>query len=137
MKPEKMKSLSEAKVRLCFPKKYKVFSVFLAILWFYLQFHCKIYAWRWCESNLIFFLVISVTLSFQVKKFKFQKFCFHGFLWPLSVDKIFKILQLVWTLTPNKFWPKCLRYLIFAQTIVSQPYFGNNYFNIHMIAISR
>ena len=30
----------------------------------------------------------------------------------------FEILELVWNLTPNTFWRKCLRCLIFAQTIV-------------------
>ena len=34
-----------------------------------------------------------------------------------------EILQLVWTLTPNKFWTKCLRCLIFTQKIVFHPYF--------------
>ena len=53
-----------------------------------LQFHCKIYAWRWCEPNLTFFMVISITLSFQIKKIKFQKFCPHEFLWPQSINKI-------------------------------------------------
>ena len=45
----------------------------------------------------------------------------------------FEILQLVCTLTSNKFWTKCLRCLIFAQTKVFHPYFYN-YYDIHIIA---
>ena len=70
-------------------------------------------------AQLDFFLIIFITLSFQIKKFKFQKFCPRGFLWPKSVNK----MKLVWTLTPNKFWIKCLRCLVFAQTIVFNQYF--------------
>ena len=55
-----------------------------------LQFHCKIYVWN-----------IYITLSFQIKKIKFQIFCTCGFLCPWKVDKI---LQLVWILAPNKSW---------------------------------
>ena len=46
--------------------------------------------------------------------------------WVFVVSKCwqnFKILQLAWTLAPNTFWMKCLRCLIFAQTIVLHPYF--------------
>ena len=35
----------------------------------------------------------------------------------------FIILWLVWTLTSNKFWTKCLKCLIFTQTIAFHPYF--------------
>ena len=35
----------------------------------------------------------------------------------------FKILQLAWTLTPNKSWTKCVRCLIFAQTKAFHLYF--------------
>ena len=35
----------------------------------------------------------------------------------------FEILQLVWTLTPNKSWTKCLRCLISMQAAVFHPHF--------------
>ena len=49
--------------------------------------------------------------------------CPCGFLRPQN----FRILQLAWTLLPNKFLTLCPRYLIFALTIV-------NHFYIHLIA---
>ena len=92
MKLERMKSSSEAKLRYYFPKniKFHFCLVFWAIFWFYQQFHCKIYVWRWCQSNLGFFMVISITLIFQIKKFKFPKFCSCGFLWSQSVNKVLR-----------------------------------------------
>ena len=85
---------------------------FLGILQFSQQFHCKIYIWRWRGPNLIFFLVISITLSFQIKQnLNSKNFVHMGFCGP-KCRQNFNILQLAWSLTPNKFWTKYLRCLI-------------------------
>ena len=80
MNPE-MKSLSETKLRYGFQKnvKFHFCPVFWAIFWFYQQFHCKIYIWRWSGPNLIFFMVISITLYFQIKKIQILKIYPPGF----------------------------------------------------------
>ena len=121
-KPEKIKSLPETKLRYGFPKnlKFQFCPVFWATLQFYPQSNFKIYVWRWCEPKLIFFWFFFYS---DKKKIKFQKFCPHGFLWLWSIAKILGSLQLAWTVTPNKFWTKCLRCLIFLGTIVFHPYF--------------
>ena len=121
-----MKSLSESEVTYSFPKNVKFHSclVFWANLWFYQQFHCKIYVWRWCEPNLIFFLVISKTLSFQMKKKnQIPKILPVWVFVALRHQQNFEILHLLSSLIPTKFWTKCLRCLIFAQTIVFHTYF--------------
>ena len=112
-----------SKTEILLPKNIKFYSypVFWAIFRFYQHFHCTIYVWRSCGPNLSFFMVIFISLPFQIKKFKFQKFCLHVFV--ALKSQSFKILLLVWTLTPNKFWAKCFRCLIFAQTIVFCQYF--------------
>ena len=35
-------------------------------------------------------------------------------------------MQLAWTLTPNKLWTKCIRCLIFTQTVFHSVYWGIN-----------
>ena len=57
----KKKNLFETKLRCSFTKnvQFHFCLVFWAILWFYQQFRCKIYVWWWCDSKLIFVLVIS------------------------------------------------------------------------------
>ena len=80
MKTEKMKMLSEAKVRYSFPKniEFHICPVFWAILRFYQKFHWKVYGW--CKPNLIFFLVvISIALSFHIKKSNSKNFVHMGF----------------------------------------------------------
>ena len=120
------------------PKKIHICSVFGATSWFYLQFHCKICVWTWQEQNSIFFLVISITLSFQIKR-NSNLNCPRGFLWPFAVPKCqqnFEILQLIWTVTPNKLQAKCLTCLIFAQTTVFHQFcYENNHLGFHLIGI--
>ena len=84
MKHEKM-SLSEIKVKYCFPKnvKFNFCPLFWAILWFYWKFNCQIYVWR-CEPKLSFSLLISITLSF------FPTWVFVS----QNVDKILKFCSL-------------------------------------------
>ena len=64
-----------------FPKnvKFHVCPVVWAIFRFYPQFYGKIHVWRWCGPNLIFCLVIFITLSFQIKKMNFKNFVHMGF----------------------------------------------------------
>ena len=105
--------LSKTEVQLS--NKYKI-SLLLCFFWgilqFSQQFHCKIYIWRWRGPNLIFFLVISITLSFQIKQnLNSKNFVHMGFCGPKCWQN-FNILQLAWSLTPNKFWTKYLRCLI-------------------------
>ena len=125
MKPERMKSSSEAKLKYCFPKiiKFHFPPVFWAIFWFYQQFLFKIYVWRWWGSNVVFFMVISINLTFQIKKTQISKILSMWFFVARTCKQSFKILLLVWTLTPNNFSTKCFRCLIFAQTIVFHLYF--------------
>ena len=115
-----MKSLSEAKLRYGFPKnvKFHFCPIFWAIFRFYQQFHCKIYVWRWCGPDLIFCVVIFITLSFQIKKNQIWKILSTWVFVAPKCQQCFKILQLVWTLTPNKFSAKLFWCRIFAQTIV-------------------
>ena len=109
MKLERIKNSFEAKLRYHFPKNVKF--PFSSVLWvifflFHQQFSCKIYVWRWCASNLVFFVVISIT-DFSDKKnwnFKYLSKCQQSVL----------LLQLVWILTPKKFWKKCCKCFIFA-----------------------
>ena len=79
---------------------------------------------EWCEPNMIFLMEISINLSFQMKKkFKFQKFYLHRFLWPQSVTKILRLCS----------WYGLLHLQILnkmsqmpdnvTQTIVFHPYF--------------
>ena len=79
--------------------------------------------WRWCEANLSLFLVISITLSFQIKKIQIPKIFVMWFFVAPNFQQNFEILLLLWTLTTNKFWTKCLRCLTLAQTIIFHPYF--------------
>ena len=66
MKPEKMKSLSETKLRHGFAKnvKFHFCHVICAVLRFYLSDLCMKMMWVQCD----FFLVIFITLFFQIKK---------------------------------------------------------------------
>ena len=120
-----MKSSSVAKLRYRFPKnvKFNFCPAFGVIFWFYQQLHCKIYVWRWCGSNLVLFILISISLTFQIKKNQISKILSVWVFVAPKCQQSFKILLLVWTLRPNKFWTKCLRCLIFAQTIVFHSYF--------------
>ena len=132
-----MKSLSQAKVRYGFPKnvKFHFCLIFWAVLRFYQQFHCKICVWRWYGPNLIFFLVISITLSFQIKKMKFQKFCPRGFLWPEIVNKTLRFCC----------WYGLWHLINFEQNVsdawlhpnnsISPIFYGNNHFDIPLIAV--
>ena len=108
-----MKSLSEAKVRYSYQKirneKFHFIPGFWGILRFYQQFHCNIYVWRLCEPNLIFFLIISITLSFQIKKIQIPKILSTWIFVAQSVNKILRSCS---------WYGICLRCLIFAQTIV-------------------
>ena len=117
-----MKSLPEPKVRYSFPKNVKLHfcPVFWVILWFYPQFHCKIYVWSWWRPNLIF----SYSDKLQIPKI-LSTLVFVGpkVLTSVKCKQNFKILLLAWTLTPNISLTKCLRFLIFAQTIVFHAYF--------------
>ena len=74
-------------------------------------------------SQIHFLLVISITLSLQTLKIQIPKILS---IWVFEAQKFrhnFEILLLIWTLTPNKLGRKCLRFLIFAQTIAFNPYF--------------
>ena len=75
----------------------------------------------WVQTD--FFLVMSITWPYQIKKILNSKILS---MWVFVAPKCwqnFEILQLAWTLAPNKFWTKCLKCLIFAQTIVFHLYF--------------
>ena len=120
MKPEKIKNLSQAKVRYGFPKtvKFHFCFVFWAISWFLstisLQSLCMKMIWPqvdFCSGN------IYIVWSFQLKKKQLPKILPMRDFVPL---KSFEILQLVWILTPNKSCPRCM---ILPQAIVFHPYF--------------
>ena len=133
-----MKSLSESEVTYSFPKNVKFHSclVFWANLWFYQQFHCKIYVWRWCEPNLIFFLVISKTLSFQMKKKnQIPKILPMWVFVALRHQQNFEILHLLSSLILTKFWTKCLMPDFCPNNSIPHIFYGNNHFDIHLIAI--
>ena len=59
------------------------------------------------------------------RKFKSQIFAYICSIRP-KCRQNFKILQLAWTLTPNKFWTKCIRCLIFTQTVFHSVHWGIN-----------
>ena len=121
-----MKILSEPKLRYHFPKnvKFHFCHVFWVVFWFYPQFHFDIYVWRWREPKLIFFLVTSIALPFQIKKCQIPKIFLSMWVFvALKCQQNSEILQVVWTLTANKYWTRCLRCLIFLKTIVFHPYF--------------
>ena len=90
---------------------------FWTILQFYQQFHWTIYVWRWCKLSFIFFLVISIMLTFQIKKNSMWIFV------SLKCQQDFEILLVVWTLKLYKFWIQCHRCLILEQIIVFHTYF--------------
>ena len=71
------------------------------MLWFYPQFHCKIYGWRWCELNLIFFQVVSSFGFSDEKRIQISKFCPCGFWLPQIVNKILRFCSWyrLWHLT--------------------------------------
>ena len=118
-----MKSLSEAKLRYSFPKdvKFHFALLFWVILRFYHQFHCKIYVWTWCGLSLIFILVISIILPFQVKKSQISNILPTWGSVASGCQQSFKNSQLVWTLTPDKFSTECPICLIFTQIIIFLP----------------
>ena len=118
-----MKSLCQANVTVFqLNVKFHFCPIFCAILPFYQQFRCKIYVWRWCGPNVIFFLVISIALSFQIKKSNSKTFVHVGFcsskvfatFWDFSAGIEF------YTQSVSK--KKRLRLLIFAQTILLHSY---------------
>ena len=61
--------------------------------------------------------------AFSDKKSNSKYLVHMTFCGPKVSSKFWDFMQLVWTLTPNKFWTKCLRCLIFIQIIVSHTYF--------------
>ena len=77
---------------------------------------------KWRVQVDFFFMAISITLSLQIKKISNFKIL-SSWVFVAPNCQGFKILWLVWTLTPNKFWTKCLKCLIFTQTIAFHPYF--------------
>ena len=119
MKPEKMNSLSETKLRNGFPQNVKFH--FCPVFGLFFDFINNL--WRWCGPNLVFFMVISIILSFQLKKNQILKILSTWIFVTPKCQQSFMILQLLWTLTPNKFWTKCFICLIFAQTILFHPHF--------------
>ena len=78
--------------------------------------------WAWLD----FFLVLYIAFSFHIKENSNPKYLPTYVVFAQSVDKILKILQLAWTLTPNKFWTKCIRCLIFTQTVFHSVHWGIN-----------
>ena len=110
MKPEKMKSLwSKSDVQL--PKICKIYfcSFFFWIL--YDLFHN--FSVQRCQPNLIFSWQY-VKLC-QIRKTDTPKILPMWVFVAQKCQQNVEILHLVWTLTPNKFWTKCLRCLIFTQ----------------------
>ena len=112
MKPEKMECLSKAKLRYGFPKniKFHFYSVFWAILQFYQQFHSKIYAWIWYGLILIFFLVISITLPFQIKENSNSK-NFAQIGSPEVFGSVIKVLRFC------RFFPGSIYNIVFSLTL--------------------
>ena len=79
------------------------------ISWQHFKMLSQTYVWKWYELSLVFFLIKFITLSFHIKKNKILK---SLLTWVFVAPKgwqNFKILPLAWTLTPNKFWTKCLK----------------------------
>ena len=79
-----------SKTEILLPKKCKMSLLpcfFFAILRFYPQVHYKIHVWRCFDPKLIFVLVISIALPFQIKK----------------KNQIPKILPM-WVFVPLKCW---------------------------------
>ena len=116
--------MTRLKTEIQLPKnvKFHFYLVFWAILWFDQQFQCEIYVWRCCGPNLIFFQVIFNNFVFSDKKHSNCKnFAHIWFSWSSMVNKILRFCSC--DLTPNKFWTKCLKCLVFAKTTVFHPYF--------------
>ena len=132
MKPEKMKMLSEAKVRFSFPKniKFHILPVFWAISRFYQKFHWKVYGWKRCEPNLIFFLVvISIALSFQIKKSNSKNFVHMGFRGRKASIKIWDFAAGMdsftqWILNKKSQMPDSFR------SNIPSIFYGNNHFHL-------
>ena len=89
-------------------------------------------------AQLDFFLVKSITLSFQIKKTKFQKFCPHGFLWPQRVEKILKFCSWyrLWHLI-NFEHNVSDAWFFYPNNSIPSVSYGNNHFHIHLIAINH
>ena len=138
MKPEKIKSQSEAKLRCSFPKNVKFYfcSGFWAILRFYQQFHCKIYVliMDWWGPNLIFFLVISITLSCQIKKIEIPKILPMSIFVAPKCRQNVKILQLVWILTTNILNKMSQLPDFRPSNSIPSIMYGNKLFDIYLIA---
>ena len=93
MKTENILSLSEAKVRYCFPLKSKIslFPCFWANKYDFinnlLEDLCMKMMWfqiGFCSGNMY------IAISSQIKKIKLQKFCPFGFLCPWNVNKMLR-----------------------------------------------
>ena len=112
-----MKSLSDVKLKYCFPKNIKS-HFFLAIYNFNQQCYWKIYARRWIDPKGIFVY----SLVFSDKKNQIPKILPMWVFVPLKCRQNFEIL-LVWILTPHTFQKKCPWCMTFAQAIVFQSYF--------------
>ena len=75
----------------------------------------------WFFSGNIFNL--SLTLPFQITKNQIPKILSIWLFAALKCQQISEIFQSLLTLALDKFWTKCVRWLIFAQTIVFCPQF--------------
>ena len=129
MNLEKMKSLSETKLRYSFPKNVKFHFLGLFCDFSY-NFIIKFMYEDDVGLTWFFFMVLFIILSFQIKKIKFQKFWPHGFLRPWSINKIFRFC--IW----HGLW-----HLINFEQIVPDAWFShkqfheNNQFYIHLIVV--
>ena len=104
MKPEKMKSLSEAKLRYCFPKIVKFhFCPFFGLCYDFINNFIVRFIHEEDVTPSLFSLCYKKALSIRIKKNQILKTLTMWVFVPLKCQQTFKILQLVWILTPNKF----------------------------------
>ena len=136
MKPEKMKSLSEANLRYCVPKTVKshfYHCYFTALSTISLYDICKKMNWPqgdFCSGN------ISIALSSQEKKSNSNNLAHVGFCAPKMSTKILRFCNhygfwhlINFRINVTDAW------FLHPSNIIPSLFYGINLFHIHLIAI--